>query len=196
METEYNKEVEKMLFLIDQLQKAKNQLLEISKKISGDKKSPNLQDRIDWAKPWKAIIGPIRMPAKNFWDFEMKFILRSKGPTQYLNLVVDRLMDFPQNHNFYLRSKRCYVCRDGQWVQMKAKLFYPELRFKILMAYRNVLLRSQWGIFGSQCQSLKHWTNQLMYETFLSKQNKRSPRSSLQLRPVAPTSSSGQRSLI
>ena len=170
---------------------------------SGDKKSPKQKSRdflspecLDWSEPWKQIIGPVFAPAKNFWDFEKKFILRSKGPTQYLNLVVDLLMDFPKNHNFYLRSKRCYVCRHGQWVQMKAKLFYPELRFKILMAYRNVLLRSQWGIFGSQCQSLKHWTNQLMYDTFLSKQNKRSPRSSLQLRPVAPTSSSGQRSLI
>ena len=179
METEYNKEVEKMLFLIDQLQKTKMRILEIQKKKSdptkpksGDKKSPNLHDRIDWSKPWKAIIGPIRMPAKNFWDFEKRYFPRATGPTKFIEWIICHLMESPENRNFYMKSKRCYVFKDNKWEQISTKKFFPQLKKKILEQYCDILLRSQTkrvDPFAKDCLSrcsLKHWTNLFLEEMF------------------------------
>ena len=154
----------------------------------GDKKSPNQESRdkkspkcLDWSQPWNRIVGPVFKPAKSFWEFEKKYLCRPRGPTKYLDQVVALLMAFPENHNFYVKSKRCYVCKDHKWVQMKPSDFYPALREKILAQYSHLLLRSQpkdIEKFAEDCMkraSLNHWTNQKMEAMFSSKSFCRSP---------------------
>ena len=136
---------------------------------SRDKVSPLV---LDWSQPWKAIVGPVFMPAKSYWDFEKRYTLRSQGPSKYIELVIALLMAFPENHNFYVKSKRCYVFKDKKWQLIQPKDFYPQLRDKILAQYRNLLLRSQHKKvekFATDCLamgSLNHWTNQKMEAMF------------------------------
>jgi hypothetical protein len=136
---------------------------------SRDKVSPLV---LDWCQPWKAIVGPVFKPAKSYWDFERRYLLRSQGPSKYIELVIALLMAIPENHNFYVKSKRCYVFKDSKWEQVPPKDFYPQLRNKILEQYCNTLLRSQLKkveIFAAsclKCASLNHWTNQFMEEMF------------------------------
>ena len=152
----------------------------------GDKKSPlgtkcpqspKPRDKVsplalDWSQPWKRIVGPVFKPAKSFWDFEKRYLLRPNGPTKCLSKVVALLTAFPENRNFYVKSKRCYVCRDHTWEQMKPADFYPQLRLKILTQYHHLLLRSQnkdVEKFAADCikrASLNHWTNQKMEAMF------------------------------
>ena len=141
---------------------------------SGDKTSP---ESLDWSQPWKRIVGPVFKPAKSVWDFERRYLLRSQGPSKYIELVVALLMAFPENHNFYVRSKRCYVFKDYKWQLIPPKDFYPQLRDKILEQYRNILLRSQLKKIDTfaasclKCASLNHWTNQFMEEMFSTNKN-------------------------
>ena len=145
----------------------------------GDKKSPNQKSRdkkspqcLDWSQPWKPIVGPVWKPAKSFWDFEKRYQCRPRGPTKYIDEVVALLMDYPENRNFYVKSKRCYVCKDHKWELMKPSDFYPALREKILAQYSHLLLRSQKkdvDSYATSClknASLNHWTNQKMEAMF------------------------------
>ncbi len=136
---------------------------------SGDFLSPEC---LDWSQPWKRIVGPVFKPAKSYRDFERRYLLRSQGPSKYIELVVALLMAFPENNNFYVKSTRCYVCKDHKWVRMKPADFYPQLRLKILTQYHHLLLRSQnkdVEKFAADCiqrASLNHWTNQKMEAMF------------------------------
>ena len=132
---------------------------------SGDFLSPEC---LDWSQPWKPIVGPVFKPAKSYWDFEKKYMCRPKGPTKHLSKVVALLMEFPENNNFYIKSKRCYVRKNHKWELRKPSDFYPELREKILTQYHDLLLRSQSKeveAFAAEClqrASLTHMTNQKM----------------------------------
>ena len=152
----------------------------VSPKVPGTSKIQKSRDKVsplvlDWSQPWKAIVGPVFMPAKSYWDFEKRYMLRSQGPSKYIELVITLLMAFPQNHNFYVKSKRCYVFKDDKWQLIQPKDFYPQLRDKILEQYRNILLRSQlknieaFAASCLKCSSLNHWTNQKMEAMFSSR---------------------------
>ena len=144
---------------------------------SGDKKSPKVpdpkvHDALDWSEPWKAIIGPICKPAKNYWHFEKRYMLRPTGPTKLIEQIICLLMESPENRNFYMKSKRCYVFKDNKWEQIHPKKFFPQLKKKILEQYCGILLRSQTkrvDPFAKDCLSrcsLKHWTNLFLEEMF------------------------------
>ena len=148
------------------------------KRESGDVLSPEC---LEWSQPWKRIVGPVFKPAKSYWEFEKKYLCRSEGPTKYINEVIALSMDYPENRNFYVRSKRCYVCKNHKWELMNPGDFYPELRQKILTQYNDLLLRSQTkqvDKFATDCLargSLNHWTNQKMEAMLSSKSCCRSP---------------------
>lgn len=153
---------------------------------SGDKTSPTHPPRLksgdflspqclEWSQPWKPIVGPVFKPAKSFWDFEKRYLCRPEGPTKYISQAVELTMAYPENKNFYVKSKRCYVCKNKKWEQVKPADFYPVLRQKILAQYHNLLLRSQHKKvekFATDCVargSLNHWTNQKMEAMFSSR---------------------------
>ena len=139
---------------------------------SRDKTSPPVSD---WSEPWKPIVGPVFKPAKSYWDFEKRFLLKPNGPTKYIERVINLLMAYPENHNFYVKSKRCYVSKDHQWEPMMPKDFYPALREKILNEYCNLVLRGQGDDvekFARDClkrASLEHWTNKKLEVVFSNK---------------------------
>jgi len=60
--------------------------------------------------------------------------------------VIDHLMQFPENHNFCIRSRRCYCCRpDGTWTakdEISRKRFFDKIREKIWAKYRPLVLES------------------------------------------------------
>ena len=164
-------------------------ILKIIAEISRDKKSPNDKsgdflspneesgdflspECLDWSKPWKQIVGPVFKPAKSRWEFEKKYLCRKSGPTKFIQQVIALLMDFPENRNFYVKSKRCYAWKDGKWVRMKPSDFYPALRQKILTHYTRILLSCQKPkihFFGIRCMkeaSLDHWSNQKIEALF------------------------------
>ena len=158
-------EMERILKKIPQISRDKKS----PKRKSGDFLSPEC---LDWSKPWRPIVGPVFKPAKSLWEFEKKYLCRPLGPTQFINQVIALLMDFPENRNFYVKSKRCYAWKDGKWVRMKPSDFYPALRQKILTHYTRILLRCQKPkihFFGIRCMkdaSLDHWSNQKIEALF------------------------------
>ena len=63
-----------------------------------------------------------------------------------IQTAIDHLMQFPENHNFCIRSRRCYCCRpDGTWTakdEISRKRFFDKIREKIWAKYRPLVLES------------------------------------------------------
>ena len=68
--------------------------------------------------------------------------------SSYRNIrtVIDYLMTFEENHNFWINSKRCYVHKEnGVWTnyeEITRKIFFDKLREKIWKKYRYIVLES------------------------------------------------------
>ena len=116
---------------------------------SRDKKSPTKIKKeltlLRWFENWHPIYTPALKTVKNSQQFERRYVPRKNGPTRAVENVVGHLMEFPQNQNFYLKSKRCYVhVKDNVWGLVPPKEFFPELRKKILKHYKTNLQKSQY----------------------------------------------------
>ena len=115
----------------------------------GDKKSPIEIKRetnlLRWDEEWHPIHGPALKTEKNLVLFKRRYVPRTNGPTRAVKVVFTHLMEYPQNQNFYLKSKRCYVhVKDNLWKLVTPKEFFPELRKKILKHYKTNLEKSQY----------------------------------------------------
>ena len=119
---------------------------ESSPKISGDKTSPiKIPKILRWDEEWHPIYGPALKTEKNLALFKRRYVPRTNGPTRAVKVVFNHLMEYPQNQNFYLKSKRCYVhVKDNVWKLVPPKEFFPELRKKILKHYKTNLQKSQY----------------------------------------------------
>ena len=115
----------------------------------GDKKSPIQKNEgsilLRWDEEWQAIYTPALKTVKNSVEFERRYVPRTNGPTRAVRIVLGHLMEFPQNQNFYLKSKRCYVhVKNNLWKLLSPKEFFPQLRKKLLTQYRKVLYHNKW----------------------------------------------------
>lgn len=146
-----------------------------------DKTSPNPGSRdktspMEWGDPWKinsehvdnwAKLEKCLKPASGFANFQARYIPRPRGPVKAVQDVINYLMSFPENHNFYLKSQRCYVhVQDNQWKQIPPKVFFPQLRAKILVHYKTIVFRAHsdptmksYAIRQLEKASLDSWTN-------------------------------------
>ena len=135
--------------------------------IFGDKLSPPLK----WSETWVGGEMDLR-PARSYNGFDRRYLLRSLGPTKVLERVIDTLMSFPRNQNFHLKSKRTYVhVGSDRWEEIRPKLFYEQLRKKILKHYGELVLRAQTKLIksyakGSLKNSIIPWTNQYLEKVF------------------------------
>ena len=141
-----------------------------------DKKSPTKpmgtkSPRQKWAEKWKGGPGHKIKSATNSQNFQRRYMPRPNGPTKAVEDVIDYLMKFPENHNFYVKSKRCYVhLGDNKWKQIHPKEFYPQLRAKILKHYRVWVLNAQpehikdYAAGQLEKATLDSWTNQMLEE--------------------------------
>ena len=117
-------------------------------KVSGDKTSPIKIKKepkiLRWGEEWHPIHGPALKTEKNLALFKRRYVPRTNGPTRAVKVVFNHLMEYSQNQNFYLRSKRCYVhVKNNVWKLVPPKEFFPELRKKILKHYKTNLQKSQ-----------------------------------------------------
>ena len=140
-------------------------------KKSGDKKSPPLPRK--WSEESKGGPGPKIKSATNSQNFQRRYMPRPNGPTKAVEDVIDYLMQFPENRNFYLKSKRCYVhVGDHQWELIPPKEFFPQLRAKILKHYVPWVLNAQsefikdYAVDQLKKATLDSWTNPLLEEKF------------------------------
>ena len=119
---------------------------ESSPKISGDVLSPiKIPKILRWDEEWHPIYGPALKTENNLALFKRRYEPRKNGPTRAVKVVFNHLMEYPQNQNFYLKSKRCYVhVKDNVWKLVPPKDFFPELRKKILKHYKTNLQKSQY----------------------------------------------------
>ena len=154
--------------------------LKKKKEKSGDKTSPTKKPAGfrfgDWDDPW--IVNSENVDnwenlekclkvSKNFPAFKARYIPRPRGPTKAVRDVINHLMSYPENHNFYLNCKRCYVhVADNRWEQLHPRKFFPQLRAKILEHYKTLVLRAHpepaMNAFASEQlkkASLDSWTN-------------------------------------
>lgn len=140
-------------------------------KKSGDKKSPIEPLPRKWSEEWKGGPGPKITLATNFQNFQRRYMPRRNGPTKAVEDVIDYLMQFPENRNFYVKSKRCYVhLGDNKWKLIHPKEFFPQLRAKILKHYRVWVLNAQpehikdYAKTQLEKATLDSWTNQMLEE--------------------------------
>ena len=96
---------------------------------SRDKLSPPVWA---WSEPWQ--VGELEVKApQSLKGFERRYGLRQMGPTKFLLEFIDHVMSNPENQNFHVQSKRCYIhVGNHLWEPMKPKRFYQEIREKIL----------------------------------------------------------------
>ena len=118
-------------------------------KKSGDKTSPTKIKKepkiLRWNEEWHPIHGPALKTEKTLALFKRRYVPRTNGPTRAVKVVFNHLMEYPQNQNFYLKSKRCYVhVKNNVWKLVPPKEFFPELRKKILKHYKTNLQKSQY----------------------------------------------------
>ena len=118
-----------------------------------------------WSEPWQ--VGELVVKAaQSLKGFERRYVLRPMGPTKFLLEFIDHVMSNPENQNFHVQSKRCYIhVGNHLWEPIKAKRFYQEIREKILYHYRLIVLRSQLDHVKRYAKDrLEHalipWTNQ------------------------------------
>ena len=85
-----------------------------------------------WSEPWQ--VGELVVKAaQSLKGFERRFVLRQMGPTKFLREFIDHVMSNPENQNFHVQSKRCYIpVGNHLWEPNKANRFYQEIREKIL----------------------------------------------------------------
>ena len=147
------------------------------KEKSGDKTSPTKKPagfRLgewddDWSgneDNWENLEKCLKV-SKNFAAFQARYIPRPRGPTKAVRDVINHLMSNPENHDFYLSCKRCYAhVGDNRWEQLHPRKFFPQLRAKILLHYKTLVLRAHpepaMNAFASEQlkkASLDSWTN-------------------------------------
>ena len=177
-----------------------------------DKKSPDPKKSAGSDLPWSWYRGlhrdrknPPELPTpKNAEDFDRRFgasqiygvmflhgtnsdqpeFKPTPNESSYKNIrtVIDYLMSFEENHNFWINSKRCYVHKvDGVWTtrdEITRKEFFGELKDKIWKKYRYIVLESIDKAGGSKDlldyasnhmkQHTLCWTNQYL-ESYLEK---------------------------
>ena len=99
-----------------------------------------------------------------------------------IRLIIDFLMTFEENHNFWINSRRCYIHKNnGVWSgcdEISRKLFFEQIKDKIWKKYRYIVLESlelarvPKDLLNYASNHMKNntlcWTNQYL-ETFLNK---------------------------
>ena len=71
---------------------------------------------------------------------------KNRGCFKPLSRVIDHLMEFPENRNFYIHCRRVYVClANGTWTKQnecKRSVFFNKLRERIWEKYVPLVLEA------------------------------------------------------